>query len=175
VTNAEGNDEAIETRTVHDPFLGKNVEISHRLVDRLRGRYAVGPTMPNGEPEFGWRQHEVPPIQKEAAAVIERLHKLYALAVEGRSQFREALREARAEAEDLQALFDLQWEADQRAIKRWQDAHPSNDNVWPDRTDMVVWLMEQHAASSDYERGRRDLAREVFALHEHTVEIPRGS
>jgi heterodisulfide reductase subunit C len=29
--------------------------------------------MPNGEPEFGWRQFETPPIQHEAAAEIERL------------------------------------------------------------------------------------------------------
>lgn len=62
-----------DTRTVHDPFLGKNVEVSNRLVDRLRGRYANGPTMPNGEPEFGWREFQTPPIQHEAAAEIERL------------------------------------------------------------------------------------------------------
>ena len=65
-----------ETRTVHDPFFGRDVEVSNRLVDRLRGRYAVGPTLPNGEPEFGWRQHDgLPPIQKEAADEIERLTK----------------------------------------------------------------------------------------------------
>lgn len=62
-----------ETRIVHDPFLGKPVEISSRLIDRLRGRYACGPTMANGEPEFGWREFEVPPIQHEAAAEIEQL------------------------------------------------------------------------------------------------------
>lgn len=33
-----------------------------------------------------------------------------------------------------------------RAIKRWQDAHPGNDDTWPDRTDMVAWLMEQLTA-----------------------------
>lgn len=54
--------------------------------------------------------------------------------------------EAREEASDLQALFDRQWAADQRAIKRWQAAHPGNDFTWPDRADMVVWLMEQHGA-----------------------------
>jgi hypothetical protein len=62
-----------EVRTIHDPFLDKQVEISSRLCDRLRGKYANGPTMPNGEPEFGWRQFETPPIQHEAAAEIERL------------------------------------------------------------------------------------------------------
>lgn len=62
-----------ETRTVHDPFLGKDVQVSDSLVDRLRGRYAQGPTMPNGEPEFGWRQFPTPPIQVAAADEIERL------------------------------------------------------------------------------------------------------
>lgn len=49
-----------------------------------------------------------------------------------------------AEVEEFQELFDLQWKADQRAIKRWQEAHPGNDLVWPDRADMVVWLMDEH-------------------------------
>ena len=44
-------------------------------------------------------------------------------------------------------LFNLRWEADMRAIERWQEAHPGNDLVWPDHTDLVVWLMEQHAAA----------------------------
>jgi hypothetical protein len=60
-----------ETRTVHDPFLGKDVQVGNSLVDRLRGKYAQGPTMPNGEPEFGWRQFPVPPIQVAAADEIE--------------------------------------------------------------------------------------------------------
>lgn len=62
-----------DTRTVHDPFLGKDVQVSDRLVDRLRGKYASGPHLPNGNPEFGWRQFQAPPIQHEAAAEIERL------------------------------------------------------------------------------------------------------
>jgi hypothetical protein len=51
--------------------------------------------------------------------------------------------EARVHAAELQAVFDLQWRADQRAIKRWRAAHPDKENVWPDRADMVVWLMDQ--------------------------------
>jgi hypothetical protein len=46
-------------------------------------------------------------------------------------------------AADLRRTFDLRWDADQRAIKLWQDAHPGNDVVWPDRCDMVVWLLDQ--------------------------------
>lgn len=63
----------METRAVHDPFLGKTVQISDRLVDRLRGKYASGPHLPNGNPEFGWRQFQAPPIQHEAASRIEAL------------------------------------------------------------------------------------------------------
>lgn len=44
---------------------------------------------------------------------------------------------------EMQASFDLRWEADMRAIRRWQAAHPGRDLVWPDHADLVVWLMEQ--------------------------------
>lgn len=44
---------------------------------------------------------------------------------------------------ELQQVFDMQWEAAQRAIKRWQAAHPGNDMVWPDGADLLVWLMER--------------------------------
>lgn len=62
-----------ETRTVHDPLHGEDIQISNRLVDRLRGKYASGPHLPNGNPEFGWKQFQSPPIQHEAAARIDRL------------------------------------------------------------------------------------------------------
>lgn len=38
---------------------------------------------------------------------------------------------------------DLRWKADMRAIKRWQQANPGNDLVWPDHADLVVWLLDQ--------------------------------
>lgn len=47
------------------------------------------------------------------------------------------------EIEELRAGFDLRWEADMRAIKRWQEAHPGKELVWPDHADLVVWLLEQ--------------------------------
>jgi hypothetical protein len=73
-----------EMRTVRDPFEGRDVQISDRLVDRLRGIYAMGPHLPNGKPEFGFRQFEAPPIQHEAAARIEALEEqLAALAPPG--------------------------------------------------------------------------------------------
>lgn len=54
-----------------------------------------------------------------------------------------AVEQAQKERDELQATFDLRWEADMRAIKRWQEANPGNDLTWPDRADMVVWLLEQ--------------------------------
>lgn len=51
--------------------------------------------------------------------------------------------ELRRTNEGLQLTFDLRWKADQRAIKRWQAAHPGNDLTWPDHADMVVWLLDQ--------------------------------
>jgi len=42
---------------------------------------------------------------------------------------------------ELEAVFDHRWEADMRAIKMWQEAHPGNDDVWPDHADLVCWLM----------------------------------
>lgn len=69
-----------ETRTVHDPFMGVDVQISDRLVDRLRGQYASGPHLPNGNPEFGWKQFQAPPIQHEAAERIEHLEAALRLA-----------------------------------------------------------------------------------------------
>lgn len=62
-----------ETRQIFDPFDNKTVTIRNDLILRLRGRYATGPTLENGEPEFGWREFPTPPIQHEAAAEIERL------------------------------------------------------------------------------------------------------
>ena len=40
------------------------------LVDRLYGRYSMGPHLPNGFPEFGIRQFETTPINREAAEHI---------------------------------------------------------------------------------------------------------
>jgi hypothetical protein len=71
-----------DTRTIHDPFHNKAVQISDRLTDRLRGKYACGPVMPNGEPEFGWRQWDTLPIQHEAADRIEALEAALHYAVE---------------------------------------------------------------------------------------------
>lgn len=63
------------------------------------------------------------------------------------SAIRQQLAEATAERDELQATFGLQWKADMRAIKLWQEAHPERKNIWPDRCNMVTWLMEQMDAA----------------------------
>lgn len=50
--------------------------------------------------------------------------------------------DARVRAAELQATFNLRWDADMRAIKRWQAA-TGRELVWPDHADLVVWLLEQ--------------------------------
>lgn len=56
-------------------------------------------------------------------------------------KLRADLAEARQKADELQQVFDLQWEADMRAVKRWREAHPGNELVLPDRCNMVTWLL----------------------------------
>ena len=45
------------------------------LTRRLVGEYPIGPIDEDGEPEFGWRNFgaQIPPINHEAAAEIQRL------------------------------------------------------------------------------------------------------
>lgn len=53
-----------------------------------------------------------------------------------------AIVELAEEGERQLAQFDVRWAADMRAIKRWQEANPGNDLVWPDHADLVVWLID---------------------------------
>jgi pyrroloquinoline quinone (PQQ) biosynthesis protein C len=48
----------------------------------------------------------------------------------------------KVEAEDENRSFALRWNADMRAIKRWQAA-TGRELVWPDHADLCVWLLEQ--------------------------------
>ena len=43
----------------------------------------------------------------------------------------------------LEVTLDLIHDADMRAIKMWQEAHPDKENMWPDQAMMVCWLMER--------------------------------
>lgn len=47
-----------------------------------------------------------------------------------------------AEVAEQQAAFDLRWNADMRAIKKWQ-RETGRDLTWPDHTDLCVWLIKR--------------------------------
>jgi hypothetical protein len=48
----------------------------------------------------------------------------------------------REERDELQAVFDLRWEADMRAISKWRDAGPGRELTLPDHVDLVIFLFE---------------------------------
>lgn len=80
-------------------------------------------------------------------------------------------REFMLERDELQQTFDLRWNADMRAIRRWQAAHPGNDLVWPDHADMVVWLMEEldkqrtgRASDEGHAAGRTKAGNDIGGL-----------
>lgn len=88
---------------------------------------------------------------------------------------------AREHLAELEAVFDLRWRADMRAIKAWQAAHPGKELVWPDHADLVVWLMERREAEAPLEaeiarlRKIEDAAREHgVCTCEHYPGYPRG-
>lgn len=65
-------------------------------------------------------------------------------------------------AEDLHEYWcseKMRWNADMRAIKRWQDA-TGERLTWPDHADLVVWLLEQLDAAQGMEarQGGDDLS-----------------
>lgn len=68
------------------------------------------------------------------------------------------LDKAEEEKKEHEHSFDLHWKASMRAIKRWQEATPGNDLVWPDAADLQVWLLDKLARA---ER-ERDEALEAF-------------
>jgi hypothetical protein len=59
------------------------------------------------------------------------------------AQLEEDLATAKQDLIEFQQSFDLRWNADMRAIKRWQAAHPGKELIWPDHTDLCVWLLAQ--------------------------------
>jgi hypothetical protein len=50
--------------------------------------------------------------------------------------------EAADELETFERSFELRWNADMRAIKRWQAA-TGRKLTWPDHADLCVWLLEE--------------------------------
>lgn len=76
------------------------------------------------------------------------------------AQLQRKLAEAKAEAADHDASFDLRWRADIRATERWRGDDPAKQLRMPDHTDLCVWLLEQW----DAERERAELLEASFDL-----------
>ena len=54
--------------------------------------------------------------------------------------------EGQKENADLRNTLDAVIWADERGVELWRAAHPGKELVIPDRTELVVWLLEQNAA-----------------------------
>jgi len=75
---------------------------------------------------------------------------------------------------ELEALFDLRYNADMRAIKRWQAA-TGRHLTWPDHADLVVWLLKQlDAAEAVIDVARRTGEINVVAPLSDYVEAGLG-
>ncbi|MBO9624121.1 MAG: hypothetical protein J7500_15545 [Sphingomonas sp.] len=91
-----------------------------------------------------------------------------------------AIYKAAERAAELQRTFDLQWDADMRAVQRWRAANPGNDLVLPDRGKLTEWLLERAFAqptpaaasvSRDVDTALRSaLVRST--THVETLEVP---
>jgi hypothetical protein len=52
-----------------------------------------------------------------------------------------AVQEYGDEMQNFDKEFDHLWEIDMRAVNAWRAAHPGNDRVLPDLTQMLDWLL----------------------------------
>lgn len=82
-------------------------------------------------------------LERQLAEARDSLRATQGAWVRAKAERAEAIRERDEAIETLDRITNLRWEADMRAIKRWQAAHPGRELVWPDHADMVVWLLEQ--------------------------------
>lgn len=86
-------------------------------------------------------------------------------AVAARTEWPKSIKERRAllaEIADLQATVEIHQEADARAIRQWQAAHPGNDARWPDHADLCVWLMEENERLKVAGKVLAQFARDAF-------------
>lgn len=119
------------------PIRGALVEVGMAIANDIPIHVACEYVMESsGRPLGSWVSH---PLVKLHSNVDDAMK-----AAMGESDIELSLAEKEKQnSEAFQRTFDLRWKADMRAIKRWQAAHPGNDMVWPDRADMVVWLLDE--------------------------------
>jgi len=87
---------------------------------------------------------------------------------EDRDQIKILLTNARSSENEYRRGFELRWQADERARKRWRDGRSTNI-VFPDHVDLVIWLAEQ----LDEARGSTELADKALEreVGEHATTI----
>lgn len=61
----------------------------------------------------------------------------------------------REKIDELEAVFETQWNAEQRAIKSWQKK-TGKDMSWPDHAEMVEWLLDELDAARAAMEGKDD-------------------
>jgi hypothetical protein len=123
-------DQATESWQELGPGPGKFIDAEEveDLIERLHTRASIRRQIPNRKSVQEAKPDRIAALFDEAGTTMKEL-----------------LEEA-CKANQLQRLFDLRWEADMRAVKRWQAANPGNDLIWPDRADLVVWLLDREDA-----------------------------
>lgn len=90
------------------------------------------------------------------------------------------LRLLMAEVEEHRHSFALRWQADMRAIKRWQAAGPGRELTWPDHADLVVWLLGEIdqrdgvlRAAADFVEEEADMRSAAGSEHSDYEREPR--
>jgi len=88
----------------------------------------------------------------------------------------ESIAWALTEIAEYEQSFNLRWNADMRAIKRWQEATGRN-LIWPDHADLCVWVLgrmdEQDAEIHVYTEQLEELRVKVAQqkrLYEMTLD-----
>lgn len=74
------------------------------------------------------------------------------------------------EVADLKASEDLRRAADKRAIAMWQEK-TGKSPVWPDHSDLCVWLMEVNAALADTARRLAERNGAMFDALENCLQL----
>lgn len=65
--------------------------------------------------------------------------------------------------------FQLQWDASRRAVKMWQEAHPGNENTWPDTAKLELWLMERRDVINADARRLDWLEKKGLSTYPHLI------
>ena len=111
----------------HD--LESELQVSLHVNDRLRARIAAL--------EAALDAFHKDPENPDAAVL-----RYKAIASKAIREQVEIRKEYESRISELEAVFDTKWDAEQRAIKAWQEK-TGKHMTWPDHAKMVEWLMDE--------------------------------